>query len=112
MRDLAKRWNVPVEALGKKPVSAPEIFELCELGYVKLLWNICTNPAVSMVDRRRQLRTLNGVFLVVQDCFADTETAQLADNRIVAQHGGCGGAIALVRFVEGRQFRMPGGSWQ
>jgi ferredoxin-nitrate reductase len=79
MLDLAKRWNVPVELLGKKPVGAPEIFKLCELGYVKVLWNICTNPAVSMTDRTKQLRTLNGVFLVVQDCFADTETAQLAD---------------------------------
>jgi len=79
MLDLAKRWNVPVEMLGKKPVGAPEIFELCELGYVKVLWNICTNPAVSMTDRTKQLRTLNGLFLVVQDCFANTETAQLAD---------------------------------
>jgi ferredoxin-nitrate reductase len=79
MLDLSKRWNVPVELLGKKPVSSPEIFELCELGYVKVLWNICTNPAVSMTDRTKQLRTLNGVFLVVQDCFATTETAQLAD---------------------------------
>jgi len=79
MLDLAKRWNVPVELLGKKPVGAPEIFKLCELGYVKVLWNIGTNPAVSMTDRTKQLRTLNGVFLVVQDCFADTETAQLAD---------------------------------
>jgi anaerobic selenocysteine-containing dehydrogenase len=79
MLDLAKRWNVPVELLGKKPVSTPEIFELCELGYVKVLWNICTNPAVSMTDRTKQLRTLNGEFLVVQDCFANTETAQLAD---------------------------------
>jgi ferredoxin-nitrate reductase len=70
---------VPVEMLGKRPVSAPEIFELCELGYVKALWNICTNPAVSMTDRTKQLRTLNGVFLVVQDCFANTETALLAD---------------------------------
>jgi anaerobic selenocysteine-containing dehydrogenase len=79
MRDLAKRWNVPQELLGKKPVSSPEIFELCEKGYVKVLWNICTNPAVSMTDRRTQLDTLRGVFLVVQDCFADTETARLAD---------------------------------
>jgi anaerobic selenocysteine-containing dehydrogenase len=44
-----------------------------------VLWNICTNPAVSMMHRSTHLRTLNGVFLVVQDCFADTETAQLAD---------------------------------
>jgi len=79
MKDLAERWNVPVELLGKKPVSAPEIFELCEKGHVRVLWNICTNPAVSMTDRTRQLRTLRGVFLIVQDCFAGTETARLAD---------------------------------
>lgn len=79
MIDLAQRWNVPVELLGKKPVGAPEIFELAEQGYVKVLWNIGTNPAVSMMNRSTHLRTLSGVFLVVQDCFADTETAQLAD---------------------------------
>jgi ferredoxin-nitrate reductase len=79
MRDLAKRWNVPVELLGKRPIAAPEIFELCEKGYIKVLWNICTNPAVSMMHRSTHLRTLNGVFLIVQDCFADTETAQLGD---------------------------------
>ena len=79
MIDLAHRWNVPVELLGKKPIGAPEIFELCEKGYIKVLWNIGTNPAVSMMARGTHLRTLNGVFLVVQDCFADTETAQLAD---------------------------------
>jgi ferredoxin-nitrate reductase len=79
MIDLANRWTVPVELLGKHPIGAPEIFELCEQGYIKVLWNICTNPAVSMMNRSTHLRTLNGVFLVVQDCFADTETAQLAD---------------------------------
>ena len=79
MRDLAKRWHVPAEMLGKKPVTTPEIFELCELGYVKVLWNIGTNPAVSMTNRSKQLRTLQGVFLIVQDPFADAETAQLAD---------------------------------
>ena len=56
MVDLAKRWNVPVELLGKKPVSAPEIFELCEKGYIKVLWNIGTNPAVSMMNRSTHLR--------------------------------------------------------
>ena len=79
MIDLAQRWNVPVELLGKEPIGAPEIFELCEKGYTKVLWNIGTNPAVSMMARATHLRTLNGVFLIVQDCFADTETAQLAD---------------------------------
>jgi len=79
MVDLAQRWNVPVELLGKHPIGAPEIFALCEKGYIKVLWNIGTNPAVSIMHRAAHLRTLNGVFLVVQDCFADTETAQLAD---------------------------------
>ena len=60
-------------------MSAPEIFELCEKGHVKVLWNICTNPAVSMTDRDGSSRRSSGVFLIVQDPFADTETAQLAD---------------------------------
>ena len=79
MRDLARRWNVPVELLGKKPVSAPEIFELVEKGFVKVLWNICTNPLASMTDRMTQMRALSGTFLIVQDPFANTETAQMAD---------------------------------
>ena len=79
MRDLAARWKVSPQLLGKSPVSAPEIFELCRLGYVKVLWNICTNPAVSMMDRRTQLDSLGRVFLIVQDPFVDTETAQFAD---------------------------------
>lgn len=79
MRDLAKRWHVAPELLGKKPVSAPEIFELVAEGHVKILWNIGTNPAVSMTDRVSQLQNLASVFLIVQDCFADTETARFAD---------------------------------
>jgi anaerobic selenocysteine-containing dehydrogenase len=79
MSDLAKRWNLPVALLGKQPVSTPEIFDLCERGYVKVLWNIATNPAVSMTDRARQLRVLNGVFLLGPDGFVDTETAAMAN---------------------------------
>jgi anaerobic selenocysteine-containing dehydrogenase len=79
MRDLASRCNVPVELLGKKPVSAPEIFELVEKGFVKVLWVTCTNPAVSMTDRMRQLRSMAGTFVIVQDAFVNTETAQFAD---------------------------------
>src|SRR5204863_7987611 len=73
------RWNVPQHLLGNNAVSAPELFELVEKGFVKVLWNICTNPAVSMTDRTTQLRALGGTFLIVQDCFANTETAKLAD---------------------------------
>jgi ferredoxin-nitrate reductase len=79
MRDLAQRWNVHLELLGKKPVSAPEIFELMNKGFVKVLWNIGTNPAASMTDRAKQLKGLSSVFLIVQDPFVNTETAQFAD---------------------------------
>lgn len=79
MKDLARRWKVPVELLGKKPVSTPEIFELVEKGYVRVLWTIGTNPAVSMTDRLKQLAALRDVFLIVQDGFEDTETAHFAD---------------------------------
>jgi ferredoxin-nitrate reductase len=79
MADLARLWRIRPEMLGKKPVAAPEIFEMCENGQMKVLWNIGTNPAVSMTDRTKQLRTLNGVFLIVQDPFDTTATAQLAD---------------------------------
>jgi anaerobic selenocysteine-containing dehydrogenase len=79
MEDLAQRWSVPVELLGKKPVSASEIFEMVESGAVRVLWTIGTNPAVSMTDRRKLLPSLRDIFLIVQDCFEDTETARFAD---------------------------------
>jgi ferredoxin-nitrate reductase len=79
MRDLAKRWNVAPELLGKKPVTTPEIFELVEKGFVKVLWNVGTNPAVSMHDRAARFRALGGAFLIVQDPFFNTETASFAD---------------------------------
>lgn len=79
MKDLARRWNVPVGMLGHKPVSAPEIFEQCALGQIRVLFVLGTNPAASYVDRERTLEALRNVFLVVMDPFADTETVALAD---------------------------------
>jgi ferredoxin-nitrate reductase len=79
MKDLARRWNVPVELLGKKPVAAPEIFEQCAEGQVRVLFTLGTNPAASFSDRERTLAALRNVFLVVMDPFTDTETCALAD---------------------------------
>jgi ferredoxin-nitrate reductase len=79
MKDLAKRWNVPVEHLGKKPVTAPEIFELCREGHIEVLWVIGTNPLVSMTNLPWVREALERVFLIVQDPFATTETVGLAD---------------------------------
>jgi ferredoxin-nitrate reductase len=79
MKDLARRWNVPSGLLGRKPVAAPEIFEQCAAGQIRVLFAIGTNPAASYVDRERTLAALRNVFLVVMDPFADTETASLAE---------------------------------
>jgi len=61
-------------------MSYDQILEAVETGAIKALWIICTNPAHSWVDQtvfRTRLKKLD--FLVVQDVYASTETAQLAD---------------------------------
>jgi assimilatory nitrate reductase catalytic subunit len=57
-----------------------QILEAVEAGTIKALWIVCTNPAHSWIDQnsfRRRMDTLE--FVVVQDLYTTTETAQLAD---------------------------------
>jgi assimilatory nitrate reductase catalytic subunit len=57
-----------------------QILEAIEAGTIKGLWIICTNPAHSWIDQnsfRHRMEALD--FLVVQDIYHSTETAQLAD---------------------------------
>jgi Anaerobic dehydrogenases, typically selenocysteine-containing len=81
MEDLSRIWNVDV---GKIPLGETahimEIMDHAEAGSVKMLWVICTNPAVSLPDLARVRRILSkpDMFLVVQDCFP-TETTEFAD---------------------------------
>lgn len=57
-----------------------QILEGVERGAVKGLWVIATNPAHSWIDQHRLERLREKLdFLVVQDMYADTETAQIAD---------------------------------
>jgi ferredoxin-nitrate reductase len=82
VRDLAARWNVEPKKLPHwhLPHHAMEIFREAELGSLKMLWIICTNPAVSLPElhRIRKILSKEGLFVVVQDAFL-TETAELAD---------------------------------
>jgi anaerobic selenocysteine-containing dehydrogenase len=57
-----------------------QIFRYAEQGSIRLLWIICTNPAVSLPElhRVRSILAQERLFVVVQDAFL-TETAQLAD---------------------------------
>ncbi|MFN2597616.1 MAG: molybdopterin oxidoreductase family protein [Pyrinomonadaceae bacterium] len=80
--DLAERWNVEPATIPHwhLPAHALEIFRHAELGSIKFLWIICTNPAVSLPELHRIRRILakDDLFVVVQDAFL-TETAELAD---------------------------------
>lgn len=57
-----------------------QILEAIEAGTIKGLWIICTNPAHSWIDQNLFRHRMEGLdFLVVQDLYTTTETAQLAD---------------------------------
>ncbi|MEY2507156.1 MAG: hypothetical protein QOH01_1485 [Verrucomicrobiota bacterium] len=80
--DLARVWNVDPGTLptATPPTHAMKIFRLAEEGSIRMLWIICTNPAVSMPElkRIRAILEQDNLFVVLQDAFR-TETAELAD---------------------------------
>lgn len=79
IQEIAKLWNVDPASL---PVGGEETIEeminRMESGHVGLVWNIHSNPMVSLPNRRRVLSAYEKVFVVVQDPFL-TETAEVAD---------------------------------
>jgi anaerobic selenocysteine-containing dehydrogenase len=82
MAELAAIWNVDVLKIphwGPK-THAMKIFHMAELGALKFLWIIGTNPAVSLPELHKVRRTLlqKKLFVIVQDAFL-TETARMAD---------------------------------
>ncbi len=77
--EVAALWGV--ERLPSTPgLTAIELFEAAARGEIKALWIACTNPAQSLPDQALVRRALARCELVVlQECFADTATAALAD---------------------------------
>jgi assimilatory nitrate reductase catalytic subunit len=77
--ELARIWGI--DALTARPgLTAVELFDACARGDIAALWIACTNPAQSLPDLARVHEALQRVpFVVVQDAFADTETAPFAD---------------------------------
>ena len=66
-----------------------QIIEAAGEGTIKGLWIICTNPLHSWPDRNALVRALANVeFVVVQDIFMDTATAELA--HLILPAAGCG----------------------
>jgi assimilatory nitrate reductase catalytic subunit len=77
--ELARHWNVP--ALPERPgKTAVEMFDALAAGEIKAVWIACTNPAQSLPDQGRVRAALaRAEFVVVQEAYADTETAAFAD---------------------------------
>ncbi len=77
--ELAALWGIP--ALPERPgKTAVEMFDAVRDGSIKAIWIACTNPAQSLPDLARVREALQTAeFVVVQDAWADTETAAFAD---------------------------------
>ena len=77
--EVARLWGVPSvpERPGK---TAIELFAALRTGEVKAVWIACTNPAQSLpaqAEVRAALR--EAAFVVLQEAYADTDTASFAD---------------------------------
>jgi assimilatory nitrate reductase catalytic subunit len=77
--EVARLWGV--DAVPANPgLSAVEMFEAAADGKLKALWICCTNPAHSMPNQDRIKAALARCqFVVLQEAFSGTETAQYAD---------------------------------
>lgn len=82
MADLAQVWNVLPDQIphANPPTHAMQIFKYAEMGSIRFLWILGTNPAVSLPElkRIRKIVGKDNLFVVVSDPFM-TETAELAD---------------------------------
>ena len=66
-----------------------KIIDGIQNGRIKGLWIVCTNPIHSWINKNSLIEALGKLeYLVVQDMFHNTETAQFAD--LILAAGGCG----------------------
>lgn len=86
--EIARLWGV--EAVPATPgKTAVEMFEAVRRGEIKAIWIACTNPAQSMPDQNLVQQALEAAECVVlQEAFADTETAPFADLLLPASSWG------------------------
>src|SRR5690606_26059670 len=77
--EIARLWGVPElpEAPG---LAAVQMYEAIAEGKIKAVWVACTNPAQSLPNQKRVHEALRKAeFVVLQEAYADTETADFAD---------------------------------
>lgn len=82
IEELARHWNVDPRRIPHTgpPTHVMQIFRYAEVGSIRFLWIIGTNPSVSLpnLDRIRSILRREGLFVVVSDAFLN-ETGELAD---------------------------------
>jgi assimilatory nitrate reductase catalytic subunit len=77
--EVARLWGLPsVPAQPGK--AAVELFAALKRGEIKAVWIACTNPAQSLPDQSEVRAALEAAdFVVLQEAFANTDTAAYAD---------------------------------
>ncbi|MCW5222295.1 nitrate reductase [Verminephrobacter aporrectodeae subsp. tuberculatae] len=77
--EVAALWGLP-SVPAQPGRSAVEMFQAAADGEIKALWIACTNPAQSMPDQATVRRALQRAeFVLLQEAFATSATAQYAD---------------------------------
>ena len=77
--EVAKLWGIP--SVPEKPgKSAVDLFEALKTGEIKAVWIACTNPAQSLPNQASVRAGLaNAEYVVLQEAYANTDTADYAD---------------------------------
>lgn len=78
-QEVAVYWGIKPEELPAGTNDIGTMLDMIAEGKLKVLWNIATNPVVSLPEQARVRPLLEKVFLIVQDIFYPVETAQYAD---------------------------------
>jgi assimilatory nitrate reductase catalytic subunit len=86
--EVAQLWGVD-DVPATPGRTAVEMFEAVRRGEIKAIWIACTNPAQSMPDQNLVQQALEAAeYVVLQEAFADTETAPFADLLLPASSWG------------------------
>ncbi len=87
---VADFFGIDVRRIQDKPGWAyDQILKGIEKDVIKGLWIVCTNPVHSWINKNWLFKILDKLeYLVVQDMYHSTETAQLAD--LILAAAGCG----------------------
>ena len=86
--EVARLWGVD-DVPATPGRTAVEMFEAVRRGEIKAIWIACTNPAQSLPDQNLVQQALAAAECVVlQEAFADTETAPYADLLLPASSWG------------------------